>query len=185
MNAPTSAEFVWELPTEKSDSQLSSVREEARRALEREHAPLRLGCLLLAGIIYALPLALVQDQMLEAYAGLSETRAKIGIFLLLGISTLVVLPLFGYLAYLSAESSALVKAARPYTGTVVPSSKRGHAQVRFSTPFGTHDLTVRTNRPPDVGSSLMIYAAIEEANLAAVELPENRERQMRIGQICR
>lgn len=184
MNAPTSAEFVWELPTERFDSQLSSARKEARRALQLEHAPLRLGCLLLSGLIYALPLTLFQDQVLEVYAGTSEARAKIGIFILLGISTLVVLPLFGYLAYLSSEASALVKGARRYTGTVVPSTRPGYAEVRFSTPFGAHDVLVRT-RAPAIGSSVIVYAAIEETNLATVEISTNHENPMRVGQICR
>ena len=185
MNARSSAEFVWELSADEADSRLEEIRAEARRVLEVERAPVRVACLLLAGIIYVVPLALFQDQIFEVYAGMSEARAKMGVAILLGISTLVVLPLFGYLAHLSAESKALVEAARRYVGVVVPSSKPGHVQVRISTPGGADEVLVKTKSTAPVGTPLVVYAIPEEGNLAAVEFERRSERRLRIGQLCR
>lgn len=170
---------------DESDSHLTEVRTEARRVLEHEHAPLRVAFLLLAGVIYVVPLALFQDQLFEVYAGMSEVRAKISVAILLGISTLVVLPLFGYLMHLSSESKTLAEAARRYVGTVVPSSKPGHVQVRFSTPSGADEVLVKTQSTAPVGTPLVVYAIPEEGNLAAVEFERRSERRLRIGQLCR
>lgn len=185
MNVKSSGEFVWELAADEVDPRLTDVRTEARRALELEHAPLRLASLVLAGVIYVVPLALFQNQIFEVYAGMSEVRAKMGVAILLGVSTLVVLPLFGYLVHLSAESKALVEAARRYVGTVVPSSKPGHVQVRFSTPSGADEVLVKTKSSAPIGTPLVVYAIPEEGNLAAVEFERNSERRLRIGQLCR
>jgi hypothetical protein len=185
MNANTSPEFVWELSAEESDSYLSEVRTEARRVLELEHAPVRLACLLLAGIVYVVPLALLQDQLLEVYAGMSEVRAKMGVAILLGISTLVALPLFGYLAHLSSESKSLAEAARRYVGIVVPTSRPGHVQVRFSTLEGTDEVLVKTDSNTPIGTPLVVYAVPEEGNLALVEFERRNEQRLRLGQLCR
>lgn len=185
MTTKSSAEFVWELSADELDPHLIEVRTEARRVLEQERAPLRVACLLLAGIIYVTPLALFQEQLFEVYAGMSEARAQMGVGILLGISTLVVLPLFAYLAHLNSESKALTEAARPYVGTVVPSSKAGHIQVRFSTPGGADEILVKTRSSAPVGTPLVVYAIPEEGNLAAVEFERRSERRIRIGQLCR
>lgn len=185
MAVQSSTEFVWELGQHEQDSRLSHGRLQVRRALERELAPIRLAFLLMAGFIYVAPHIFLQDSLLEAYAGMSEVRAKMGVAILLGISTLVVLPIFGYLVHLSAESKALVEAARRHVGTVVPSSKPGHVQIRIATLDGADEVLVKTRSTAPLGTPLVVYAIPEEGNLAAVEFERPGEPRIRIGHLRR
>lgn len=184
MQAQPSADFVWALATDEPDREHLQVREQTRRALLHELGPIRLTCLLLAGVVYVVPLLLFQDQLPEVYSGTSEWRAKMGAGILLGLSTLIVLPLFGYLLHLASESKMLVEASRRYVGTVIPASKPGHARVRIDVQDGPNEVLFKTACPPALGSLLVVHAIPEETNLAAVETGADDRRRILIGQLA-
>ncbi len=179
---PSSA-LVWELSGDEDNEELRQLRSETARALEHAHAPLRIACLLLVGVIYIVPLLFLRDQLLEVYAGMNELRAKLGMFILLGISTLVALPLVGYLAHLHAEAHALAGGAQRFLGIVTPSARPSYVKLVFSTPSGTNELLLKTTGNLGVGAAVPVYASPEDSSLAVADLSTKSSRRLVVTQI--
>ena len=175
--------FAWEMaPTVRGMRFENEVERRIRQALRASQRPLYYVTLGLALLAYTVPLFLFEPALREAL--LENDLGRVGgtLGVLSGISTLVISPIFGYVALARREGNALLELGRAYRARV-ERWEENRVCLSLATAEGNCKLVVEAARGRGrEGDQWWVYAMPQETRLVAVQVPGGGD-QMRVGHL--